>query len=180
MGHEVKLRFIHASGEWPVAHAQVHIFALGKTSDPKSPLANDFPIFDTETDEMGWVRGSPQFDTGLKTVLGIMKARIPSFEHKERNYVIGDMYIPEILAKLIRIRIEDNGAESGYGTQTFEAIPGPYVVNWERLPVGQFDGHNFAKLTEFLNYLGDRYSYLSSIRPPNLSIQLEPERIASA
>lgn len=175
--------FYYADRIMPVASTDVVFVALGKmSSQPWRPAVKDsildseITIWQTVTGSKGevWLNSQEAWP-GVAIVQRDIKRHFPnklSWDFPPSSFhpdVWRDPLFPKVP---LQMELDDPGFTPSKLTFPLTHTTGDIVTGWDRPPLAIFDNNPFRKITDYLEYLADRYSYLSSIRPPHLSLGL--------
>lgn len=175
--------FYYADRIMPVASSDVVIVALGKvSSQPWRPAVKDsildveINIWQTVTGSKGelWLNSQEAWP-GVAIVQRDIKRRFPnrqSWDFPPSSFhpdVWRDPLFPNVP---LQMELDDVGFTPSKLVFPLTHTTGEIVTTWDRPPLAMFDYATFRKVTDYLEYLADRYSYLSSIRPPHLELKL--------
>lgn len=164
------LRFLYSGLKWPAAFAEVEIFVPGRATNSSSPYDLEHRVWKGRTDAQGRVPLG-EVASMLDGLVTMAEKKDPKLIGVSRRNIIGDVYIPDYLVKLLRLRITDRAAADGAHVEEFHPIRESFTLPWVRQPVGGFDGLEFSDVTDYLDYLQTRFHYLRGFRLDRLELR---------
>jgi hypothetical protein len=185
------MRFFFADGFLPVARTHVQLVALGKKSSTarRPAVAGAALDWDVEMTDASFRTGyggeialdDPLLIPAYDALAEEIKRHHPYMTHwdgvpgqftPEFSGIVNPQLASDSTYPKVPLTVELVDQSMSPGVVSFPMNPGPVVTSWKRPPLATFDQNDFYNVQEFLDYLADRYSFLSNLRVPDLPINL--------
>ena len=185
------MRFLYADGFLPVARTHLRLVALGKKSSTGSrkAVANSTLDWDIEMSDASFRTGGggeielddpallPGYEQlrqeilsnhpNLRSWQGVPGQPTPQFSGGVTPSLTSDYTYPNVP---LTLELRDPGMTPP--ALSYDMRAGTVVTSWSRPPLASFDQNDFFDPSEYLDNLSQRYSFLSNLRVPDLSIDL--------